>query len=504
MELSSNWTSEDNDIIRLVHLYNDNLPEALSELLDDDWCFVLSKPKHIKETCYIKLKSLPTSFQKDSSCSSNPIDQFKRFRDSHVSECPKIVSITVISESKLIEVFVGNHEEYLGSFSSTVVEELSDSIMCRTVIDLGKPQSDIKLVFKNIFEDSSMLVYGVSALKAAKGSTEDSSRPALVSRFSSTHLDSVLSDHGVTTLSKEAAAFKKVLQQYNDRSMAGGAVGAPPPSMPLAGLLPLLGAGGSAGSGMFNNLAALVQKQYPSFVPNASKTQATNIEEDNKESLPSGPAVEIVNNSICNSTVGCVLTSETRTFDSQQKNSVFPFGTLDSLAPNTVNPATASSRKSVISEKRLCEDITSMDLSPGDESQHSSSTLSSCSSVCSETLPPDSIVLPGADEALQDSPLADGLKQGYGNFLPLGTNERPSGQLLGINQVEENRSYNGHINEHLVEIFEGIIDKKLAAFEKRIETMVSQKLSETTSKIFTKLNSIEGSIAAVQTRERLS
>lgn len=208
MELTSNWSSgEAFDFTHSTELYTDSIPEALSDLLNEEKCFILNQCPGNKNICTLTL-----------TCKNEPSSV-----NSKHSGRTKVDALCVVSESKLVEVFIGEYEEYFGCFAGTVVENFADSLLCRTDIDLKSPQSIVKLLFKKAYEESSLMIYGIFA------------KISLVcdysSKFSSNPLNESLANHGVK-LSKEAEIFKHVLEQYNDSSKASNSS--------ISGFMPLL------------------------------------------------------------------------------------------------------------------------------------------------------------------------------------------------------------------------------------------------------------------------
>ena len=214
MELSSNWNAEDSfDYSHVAVPYQDAIPVSLSELLSMETCFILNKKSGESSNCSLRL-----------SCDSfNCIDGSFSSSNNYKS----IESVCIVSESKLIEVFGGEHDAYIGSFPGTVMESFSDSQLCKTDIDLKTPQTTVKFILKKTFEESSVMIYGIH-VKTLLNNCMDLSK----SKYSSNKLDSLLSSHDVK-LTKEAEMFKHVLQNYNDNNSNNGALDSISKFMPL-------------------------------------------------------------------------------------------------------------------------------------------------------------------------------------------------------------------------------------------------------------------------------
>jgi len=201
MLLSSNWDVDDNlDIANLLQEYTSKLSDELAELLEEEKCFILNKNNQ-QNICCIQIMCPDLLNLSDK---NQPTDSYS-------SRGKYVDTITILSEAKHIEVFVGKYEEYFGTFTSNVVDQFGDASLCRTDISIAKPYSSIKLSLKNTFEDSSIMIFGLFA----KVKYIDAKNQLNATRFTSNHLDNIFVDHPVK-LSKNAEFFKQALQNYND------------------------------------------------------------------------------------------------------------------------------------------------------------------------------------------------------------------------------------------------------------------------------------------------
>lgn len=207
VKLTSNWTPDNDSSIsagvQICSTFPTELPDLLSE--EPDKSYVLVQKQKSTGKCSLNLLTAAASVA--------------------------VSAVVVVSESKLVEVFVGKHGEYLTSFSGKVLQTLEDSIICKTEITLPKPQSQIQLVLKNTFDEESIMLYGIFA-KTQIISPELSEGAG---RFSSKHLDPLLSERSLT-LSQNAAALKKMLGQYNDNIDSNA-------MKQLSNLMPMMGLG---------------------------------------------------------------------------------------------------------------------------------------------------------------------------------------------------------------------------------------------------------------------
>ncbi|KAF2357678.1 Protein of unknown function DUF4506 [Trinorchestia longiramus] len=197
MILSSNWTASDGFSLKDGFEVCSEVPTLLPDLLLENKSFVLVPEEEHSD--------LPCSLTLSSELCGSPKNVLEPVQ--------VITSITLVSEAKLVEVFVGDYEEYFKSFSGQVIQSFPDSIVCRTDIDLLKPKKKVKLLLKSLFDTASVMVYGVFVRVEEIGSQiSDCSN---FSRFSSSHLNSLLADRSLN-LSENALALKKLVEQYND------------------------------------------------------------------------------------------------------------------------------------------------------------------------------------------------------------------------------------------------------------------------------------------------
>ena len=200
MLLSSNWNVEESvDISNLVQEYTGKLSDELAELLQEEKCFILNQSFASNNCCLQISCSHPVALGNIGEATNNVYKY--------------IDSLTLLSEARIVEVFVGKYEEYFGTFSSSVVNQFGDASLCRTEISFNKPCSSVRLSLKNTFEASSVMIFGVFA----RVRYMNPKNMLNSSRFSSGHLNDVLNDHPVK-LSKNAEFFKQALQNYNDTS----------------------------------------------------------------------------------------------------------------------------------------------------------------------------------------------------------------------------------------------------------------------------------------------
>ncbi|XP_018015613.1 uncharacterized protein LOC108672459 [Hyalella azteca] len=230
MKLSSSWQTADGFIIDNGFQVCTDVPAALPDLLLEEKSFVLMPDDKTASPCSLVLQC---------------------------GDAAAVSSVTLVSESRLVEVFIGDYGEYYTSIKSSIMEKFHDSIICRTDIKLEKPCTKVKLLLKNNYDDTSVMIYGVFAQvqEVSSGNAHQNS----AGRFSSRQLSSLVAERNLH-LSDKALSLKKLVELYNDNLENNSATS-------LSSFIPLMGMGLSLGRAPDNGCSQVAGQSIKS-VPN--------------------------------------------------------------------------------------------------------------------------------------------------------------------------------------------------------------------------------------------
>ncbi|XP_071546367.1 uncharacterized protein [Panulirus ornatus] len=463
MEATSNWSTENNVRIHESIQESTTFPSgSLVELLDEDKCISLIQPISNKsEECYIRLGSkLPGQ-----TCVWPKQQGMKR---------NKLVSgIMLLSEARIVEVYVGLHDEYCKTVHGKLMGSFDDSRIFKCEVHLDCPKEMVMLKLKATCHVESLWVYGFHVTTSME--------PAIQSggRFSSDHLSLVLKDKDVL-MSDPALKFCQMLEDFNNSNDSDGPFHGNSPMALMSMMFSTMKSTPKSTSSSFdleNKLDFSGKKIYMGTgIDNSHGKQTQDSLRENTEECDLEKGENLPFGDLCSDAniqeIKHILEDKMKNLEPnyEHKNCKENEGKSDQTDKESIR----NLKELVVLSNNLVNSSTLM--CDGSNSTNKPQQGNQSGTGCLVNKVPDSS---------KDQHLSKGSDENFG------LREAEKNVVQCSEMHEGNRKVSTKENRDLLIHFEKVIDKKFAEMEERLIEKIEQKLSEKAKENSAKLERIE-------------